>query len=298
MAYQTGVTSSRDDLISTLVSFLVANGFQAGPQWGVGSDNYYSVKKGDVYYNIQVPVAQNGYIYLNTGLSAGEFDLTGQVLASPYSCRVDNLGGPHVGYHFFTDGFGVNVAVEVVTNVFVHFNFGELQKNGDFIGGQYVTGTSVGSYGAGWFDIFNAYNTTTFETTSVGSSVSNYSAAYGHVRTPIGGPTASLGRNVQASRAWSTGLADNAGRPLVQASPNAFNGRSVLVPINIVQGSSGDTGPYYQLGTVGNARFLNIANLNPKEMVNTDWMVFPLSQKNGPGTSYINSANYGIAYRL
>lgn len=298
MAYQTGVTSSRDDLISTLVSFLAANGFQAGPQWGVGSDNYYSVKKGDVYYNIQVPVAQNGYIYLNTGLSAGEFNLTGQVLASPYNCRVDNLGGPHVGYHFFTDGFGVNVAVEIVTNVFVHFNFGELQKNGDFVGGQYVTGTSVGSYAAGWPNMFNGYNTTTFETSNVGTSVTNYSAGHGHVRTPVGGPTASLGRSVQASRTWSTGLAGNAGRPLVQASPNAFNGRSVLVPINIVQGSSGDTGPYYQLGTVGNARFLNIANLNPKEMVNTDWMVFPLSQKNGPGTTYINSENYGIAYRL
>lgn len=296
MAYQTGVTSSRNDLISTLVTFLGANGFEVGPQWGVGSDNYYSVKKGNVYFNIQVPIAQDGYIYLNTGLSAGEFNLTGQVAPGPVSCRVDNLGGPHVGYHFFTDGFGVNVAVEVVTNVFVHFNFGVLQKNGDFDGGEYVTGTTVGSYTSGWASMLSTYNITAFDTIDVGSSATSYNG--GHVRTPISGPAVRLGRTGSDGVAWSTGLAGNAGRPLVQASPNAFNGRSVLVPINIVQSSSGTSGPYYQLGTVGNARFLNIANLNPKEMVNTDWMVFPLSQKNGPGTTYINSANYGIAYRL
>lgn len=303
MAYQTGVTSSRNDLISTLVSFLAANGFQAGPQWGVGSDNYYSVKKGDVYYNIQVPTAQNGYIFLNTGLSAGSNALINQVQAAPQNCRVDNLGGPHVGYHFFTDGFGVNVAVEVVTNVFVHFNFGEMQKNGDFVGGQYVTGTSVVYYDSstipGWPQMFSEYNYTTFDSYAVGTAgTSSWGSICGHVRTPIGGPTVRIARSTGGSYAWSTGLASNGGRPLVEASPNAFNGRSVLVPINIVQSSSGVVGPYYQLGTVGNARFLNIANLNPKEMVNTDWMVFPLSQKNGPGTSYINSANYGIAYRL
>lgn len=298
MAYQTGVTSSRDDLIATLVTFLGANGFEIGPQWMVGTATYYSVKKGDVYFNIEVPEAQNGYIYMNTGLSAGEFNLTGQVLACSWNCRTDNLGGPHVGYHFFTDGYGVNVAVEVVTNVFVHFNFGVLQKNGDFDGGEYVTGTAVGAYSSGWMNMFSGYNTTTFDHASVGSSQTNYSTVSGHVRTPISGPTAILSRNYGPSRAWSTGLAGNAGRDLVANSPNSFNGRSVLVPINIVQASSGDTGPFYQLGTVGNARFLNVANLNPKEMVNTDWMVFPLSQKNGPGTTYINSGNYGIAYRV
>lgn len=296
MAYQTGVASNRADLISTLVTFCADNGFEIGPQWVSGPYTIYSLKKGDVYFNITVPSGQDGFIWLSTGLSAGSGATAAQVQAST-DCRVDNLNGPYVGYHFFSDGSGVNVAVEVVTNVFVHFNFGELQKNGDYVGGQYVTGTSVGSRSPGWSNMFSNYNTTTFDSVDIGASGANDGAIYGHVRTPIAGPTAMLAHR-GATLAWSTGLAGNAGRPLVDASPNAFNGRSVLVPINIVQGSSWTTGPYYQLGTVGNARFINIANLNPKELVNTDWMVFPLSQKNGPGTTYINSGNYGIAYRV
>lgn len=296
MAYQTGVTSSRNDLITTLLTFCAANGFSVGPQWSIATDSYYSLKKGDVFFNFQVPAAQNGYIQLNTALSASESPLTSQVQAAPYNCRVENLGGPHVAYHFFSDNDGVNVVVEIVTNVFVHFNFGVLQKNGDFVGGQYVTGLHA-PYPV-YTTLFGGYNHGTFGQGSVGAMESNYNGTSGHVRTPIGGPVAALGVNLGTSYAWSTGMAGNAGRPLVTYSPNSFNGRSVLVPINIVQGSSGNTGPYYQLGTVGNARFINITNLNPKEKVNTDWMVFPLSQKNGPGTTYLNSGNYGIAYRV
>lgn len=297
MAYQTGVASNRVDLITSLLTFCAANGFELGPQWVVGTGSIYSLKKGLIYFNIQVTSASNGYIYLNTGLSAGSGELAGQVQAAPYNFRVDNLHGPYVGYHFFSDDNGVNVVVEIVTNVFTHFNFGVLQKNGDFVGGEYVTGLHTPS--TDYINLFRTYNHGPFGHASVGAAGQlNANGHSGHIRTPVAGPVACLGVGLTPPYAIATGMADNAGRPLIDVSPNTFNGRSVLVPINIVQGSSGTTGPYYQLGTVGNARFLSIANLNPKEMVNTDWMVFPISQKNGPGTTYINSGNYGIAYRV
>lgn len=312
MAYQTGVSTTLADLISTLITFAKANGFTEGPSWSIqDTDPYYgypvtyaikSLVKDGVYFNFAYPQdSTTTYLWMNTASAAGGAGrLVAQQGAHPYSCRTDNLIGPYVGYHLFGDGSVVNVAVEIVTGVFVHFNFGVMQKNGDFVGGQFVTGQSLYTVsGASRQDLFNDYHFIPFDTTRVGSARSYGGVSSGHVRSQVSGPTVPLSRNDSGStsRAFTTGWASNAGRPLLDNSPNKFNGRAVLVPINFVQASSFDSGPYYQLGTVANARVVNIANLNPKEMVNTDWMVFPVSQKRGPGTVYVNSGDYGLAYR-
>lgn len=311
MAYQTGVSTTLADLISTLITFAKANGFTEGPSWQVqDTDPYYgyadtytikSLVKDGIYFNFAYPQNTTIYLWMNTASSAGGSGrLNAQQGAHPYNCRTDNLVGPHVGYHFFSDGNVINVAVEIVTGVFVHFNFGVMQKNGDFTGGQFVTGQAVyASSTTSKQDLWNDYHFLPYDTSQVGSTRSYGSVMSGHVRTPISGPTQPLARNDSGSntRVYTTGWARNAGRQLIDNSPNKTNGRAVLVPINFVQASSADNGPYYQLGTVLNARVLNIANLNPKEMVNTDWMVFPVSQKNGPGSVYVNSGNYGLAYR-
>lgn len=299
MAYEVGILNTRKELMEALIEFCVNNGFaEEGPRWLLGTSQLYSLKKDDVYFNFHVDEAANGYIYMNTGLSAGEFNLTGQVDAHPWNCRTDNLNGPYLAHHFFTDGQSVGVVVEIVHNIFVHFAFGRLEKNGDYVGGEYVTGTAVVSGGSGWSNIFNSYNQTLFDSADVGGSHSNYSSVCGHMRTPAGGPTASLSRQLGTSRCWASATANNYGRVLVNNSPNAFNGRAVLAPVNFLQGSSGTSGPYFQMGTVSNIRILNIANLNPRDIVNTEWMVFPLSQKNGPGITHINSGVWGVAYKL
>jgi len=306
MAYQTGVTSSLADLIATLLTFADANGFDLGPTGtytglGVsgssGTFNIVSLVKNSIYYLFAQPTTGTTYLWMNTASSYAGGSTVSWANAHASWCRVDNLAGPHVGYHMFSDGSGVNVAVEIVTNVFVHFNFGELQKNGNYEGGQYVTGLCVYAItGSSLNDMTHGYNYIPFGTVDVGSWATVYGYVHGHVRTPVSGPTSAIERNT-GTVTYNTGLAPTVGRPLISASPNAANGRAALVPIALVQASSGTTGPFYQLGYVGNACLLNIANLNPKEMVNTDWMVFPISQKNGPATTYINSANYGIAYR-
>ncbi|WP_281686696.1 hypothetical protein [Pseudomonas citronellolis] len=306
MAYQTGVTSSLSDLISTLLAFADANGFDLGPTGtytgtGVsgssGTFNIVSLVKNGIYYLFAQPTTGTTYLWMNTASSYAGGSTASWTGVHASWCRVDNLAGPHVGYHMFSDGSGVNVAVEIVTNVFAHFNFGELQKNGDYDGGQYVTGLCVQDInGTSLNSIDSMFNYVPFGVTSVGGNTQVSGSVRGHVRTPVSGPTSALDRNV-GTVTYNTAMADNSGRPLIRASPNAANGRAVLVPITLVQASNGMTGPFYQLGYVGNARCLNIANLQPKEVVNTDWMVFPVSQKNGPATTYINSANYGIAYR-
>ncbi len=306
MAYQTGVASSLPDLISTVFNFAKANGFADAGSWSyTQSGNTYnlrSLSKGGVFFNFSVLASGNAFLYLNTasGQTSGATD-NAQLGACPWSTRVDNLAGPYVGYHLFCDGSVVNVVVEIVTGVFVHFNFGTIQKNGDFVGGDFVTGLAISSRNStSLMNIWDSYHFLPFDgNNDVGSPASYGSSMSSHVRTPISGPVAGIGRNDSTpTEAYCTCWASNAGRPLLLNSPNKVNGRAVLVPINFVQASSGkSTGPFYQLGTVANARAINIANLNPKQMVNTDWMVFPVSQKNGPGTTYLNSGNMGLAYR-
>lgn len=310
MAYQTGVSTTLADLISTLITFAKANGFSEGPSWQFQDQDPYngyfdtytakSLVKDGIYYNFAYPQSTTVYLWMNTASAAGgNGGLRAQQGAHPVNCRTDNLIGPHVGYHFFSDGSTINVAVEIVTGVFVHFNFGVIQRNGDFTGGEFVTGQALYTVSQdSRKNMFNDYHFIPFDTNNVGGARSYGGVISSHIRSQVSGPTVPLCRNDTGSntRAFTTGWAGNAGRPLLDNSPNKVNGRAVLVPINFVQASSQDAGPYYQLGTVGNARVVNIANLNPKETVNTDWMVFPVSQKNGPGSVYVNSANYGLAY--
>lgn len=302
MAYQAGVTASLTDLITTLQTFCVANGFTIETGWSYTNlsivYDVYVLKKNGIYFNFAVPRTGTVYLFMNTAsANLGTGTIESQTGAFGASCRVDYLAGPHVGYHFFADELSVNVAVEVVTNVFTHINFGELEKNGAWSGGQFVTGFSRASGTSGMNDINDVNNYRPFDTAAIGSPASPSTGSCSHVRNPVQAPASAIGRAQGTIRAYATGWASNAGRNLIDVSPNAFNGRAVLVPINIVLESSGGSGPYYQLGTVHNARHVNIANLQPKETVNTDWMVFPVCQKNGPGTNYPNSGNYGMAYK-
>lgn len=304
MAYQTGVTSSLADLLTTMLTFATSNGFTLGPQWTFPDNNYQakSLFKDGAWFVFAIPInAGVPGLFMNTCSSSPTTigDLVNQAGAHSVNQRVRNLQGPHVGYHFFCDGNSLHVCVEIVTNVFVHFSFGVMLKNGSWTGGHYVTGLDSQVSGSSLADPFSTYNVLPFDTASLGSENPNFATSMGHVRVPNNGPTNAISRsNTGPLRAtvWATVWASNVGRDLITYTPNNINGRAVLTPINFAQASLGASGPYYQLGTVGNARGVNIKNLNPKETVNTDWMVFPLSQKNGPGTVYLNSANLGMAY--
>ena len=90
---------------------------------------------------------------------------------------------------------------------------------------------------------------------------------------------------------------------MMQRSPNAYNGRSLLIPVELIIGQTDSATPasWIPVGRVNNAAFVNIANLNPTDLVLTDWMVFPWSAKNFGSNKVsdgaINSLNYGMAYR-
>jgi hypothetical protein len=74
--------------------------------------------------------------------------------------------------------------------------------------------------------------------------------------------------------------------------------RSAGVPIEYQLLKNADDTLWYDLGTVEGARFVNITNEEAGDVIDTNWIVYPLSIKGNTGSlnNYVSSANYGIAY--
>jgi len=178
-----------------------------------------------------------------------------------------------------------------------------IAKAGNWVGGGYVSGNN-------WSD-YKPYPYTHLEPWSSANhqrlfdSLSNYGDPNkGHVRVAFsaGYPTSVFlqgsgsvaGSSVAKCSPWDMSF------ELLTDSPNAFNTRTALLPVQMYVGSQPqDLTPehWLELGNIPTAASVNIVNLNPRETINTDWMVFPLCQKNGDGTSYVNTGVVGMAYR-
>ena len=299
MSYQTGVTSTVADLISTLRTFAVSNGFTNGASWTDGIYSLGSISKGGVHYVFTWTADE---LYLNTALSvSGSGAAIAQSGACEVDCRIRPIQGPHVGYHFFSDGNTIHVVVELVTNVFQHFSFGAMAKSGSWVGGAYVTGNNwsptldyLGKLPT-WQDYRHVHMFESISNSWTGVQQGHVRATYaGHTIAVLGQYASAPDASVANGSPWWIGM------ELLRDSPNEFNTRAALVPVEIYLSSEFQViNPVHwlQLGCVPTAASVNVQNLNPRETVNTDWMVFPLCQKNGPGTSYVNSENIGMAYR-
>ena len=307
MAYQTGPSASPVDLMAALAAFIAPHGFVAQTPWTNGAYTIQSFLKNGVYYNFQYNVSE---LNLSTSLAiSGSGLITAQSGALNVLMKIKQIVGPHIGYHYFTDGKAVHCVVEIVTGVFTHFNFGEITKNGNWGGGAFVTGSSIKDGSLSFpaeADLISGYNQYPFMTYStMGNTGVTSQTGIGHVRSDTNGAgrICPMGWNSIASSpntdiVYCLAWVSNEGRRLINASPNTYNGRAVIMPITLLQATTAATGPYFQLGHVPNAGVVNMTNINPKDVVNSDWMAFPIGQKNSTaGTVYINSQMYGMAYK-
>jgi hypothetical protein len=86
---------------------------------------------------------------------------------------------------------------------------------------------------------------------------------------------------------------------LLEAGPNTFNDRSMLIPtyLWVYDNRSGGSLRNIPVGTIPNARILNITNISPEAIVETDWVVFPQFQKTGDAFAAPESGLHGVAYK-
>lgn len=319
MAYQTGAPANTTNLITTFINWLVSDGgFTLANTWtfNASASNADSgtigaaytaraLSRGGAYVTLAWKTTSPDFLYLNTSTNNPTTGRLNQQTNSSSngsslgSMRVE-LGTTPLRYHMFSDGNHSHCAVEWLGGVYQHINVGSLTKYGTWTGGLYVSGTYwdriqsiVGNYTA--WDDFNHVRPFDAKLSSSGGS-------YSHIRVNyLSQNVAHFGNNsIIGNAAFGLQLWDK--KYTLDRSPNAYNGRALLVPIEVTLGLEDSTNPTYHipLGRVENCAYINITNLNPGDTILTDWMVFPLSAKNSGGTTaagYINSLNYGIAYR-
>lgn len=301
MSYQTGVPTNITDLFAQLKTFAQAHGFTLSgtsysKTYNSSTYQFFALEMNGIYYGFAYH-STTGDLFLTTSTAwATATNLESQTGAPATNCRVTHIGTSPINYFFFTDDTCMHVAVERQTGVFAHFSFGEAVKHGSYTGGAFVSGScwSSGTSG-GYFYALNAiYHNRPFDN----GTGTNYP---GHIRATHGGNTTHAFGSASATTQGRCFIPEWDGR-FVPQTPNTFNSRAVLFPINVLIANEDSDTPtsWVPVAKIPTAALVSIELLNPKDVILTDWMVFPISAKNSSNLStdgYINSANYGIAYK-
>jgi hypothetical protein len=155
VAYETGAASSLDDLLSKLFTFATANGWTQD-QYSSGTGQA-AMHKNSVWvsfrWNTTTPLVLGIYQALGyTGGNQpgnhpddsgnGSVSSTNSVLDDE-RCVNDIGNGPFPAYYFFENDASpayISVVVEISTDVYRHFGYGEIIKTGDWTGGEYCYG--------------------------------------------------------------------------------------------------------------------------------------------------------------
>lgn len=164
MAFETGIASSQEDLISKLSTFAQANGWTEEnftSSGGPGVPGEATLSRGDVFVTFRwdgdegsPDSPDNIAIYQSLGYSGGADpwnhpDDSGNGTADDTLSserRISGIGqGPFTSYHFFEDdGAGdpyIHCVLEYAPGIYRHFGFGTIIKFGDWVGGEYAYGT-------------------------------------------------------------------------------------------------------------------------------------------------------------
>lgn len=328
MAFQTATSSSIDNLMAQLNTFLVANGWTQD-HFTAGDPGRAGWNKNSMFVAFQwTDATDNGVlaIYQNTSnddtadvwLSTGD-DGQGEnsTVASAFDTgrHVNEFAGPHTAYWFFEQDANpayVHIVVEVDAGRFRHFGFGELEKIGDWVGGEYIYGHAWSQQASRidnprdvfhWFGMDNSgLNGANMATMRIRDFPEQAPAdVWG--RVGAGGPFPQGQDRAGNDRmpilgSWRGGMAYAAFSMLRLSTLTAFKPMAPLVYL------TRDTGPVPDvmrlLGTHPDIRGINMANLDPGEtftVAGETWFVFPWVRKQFLQNDTEESWNGGMAYR-
>jgi hypothetical protein len=329
MAFQTGTSTSIENLLQTLSTFLVANGWTQDFAT-TGDPGLIAFSKNNIFVAFQYTEStDNGVlaiyqnlsndnstsVWLSTGDSGnGIASLTASLFDSQ-RC-VNEFAGPHSNYWFFENDSNpayINVVVEVDAGRFRHFGFGEIDKIGDWVGGEYA-------YGHYWSQVISFIDVPTASSHHMGLDGAGFGGAVqynatmrvdGHSGEPdaatvwanfvmsasegndrLGNPRWSGLGGWRAGREWQTFC----GYRISQAT--AY---TPLVPIPVeVINFDATPDAAYRLGYQADVRLVNIANLDPGQIISIagdQWYFFPWVRKQYLENNTEESWNGGVAYK-
>lgn len=334
MAFQTGTATDIKDLLNDLDVFLTANGWTNDFDNTAGTLGWYAWSKNNVYVvaGFDTVGGADGpqmVLWQNTSNddSTDPYNSTGDSGQGPSNILGGNfwtngrgvygLTGPFVAYWFFEQDSNpayIHVVIEVNTGYFKHFGFGELEKIGDWSGGEYCYGqiTVAG---------FNADIPYDGSTSYLFSGACTVDARCASLRAPqfaelagseewlivgnnVGGPGGSAGTDRAGNNrggALGNGNGGNLSAAFSYIRASQLAAFVPLLPMPVIYHNP-DLAPDKAIimGTHPDVRKINIANFDPGDILTIsgeDWYIFPWVRKQFDLLNDEESWNGGWAYR-
>jgi hypothetical protein len=210
---------------------------------------------------------------------------------------------PFTSYHLHSEGSMVHAALEMSNGSWTHMNIFSLTKYGSFTGGHGLGVTNCLTDSSFGPDISGTYHNYMFGTPAMNDGGGLFMS---RMYLPYNGKQyANIGVPISHSSTDYNGAlfahhVNGVGDRILRDCPNAFNGRTFGVRMEafLLDNAPGGSGLWLPLGYIPNIRAINIKDLNPKDVINTDWLAFPCQAKNAfLLNTYANSVNRGWAVR-
>lgn len=307
MAYTTGSAATTAALIDTILSFAVAQLGATEVHRGVDADdNSYTIiclAKGSSYWWFRVKANTVYHMPCKSGTFTGGSGWSDITDAPLYATLWSPITEPYTSYHLFSEGNVVHAVAEMSNGAYTMLSFGDIVKYDSWTGGAFSESfygyTQHTSHYNSPTSAFHGHQfpgraSTVFASTGAGRMYLPYNgkdyATFGY----------SLAGDANFNAIHATGWALDVYNGIISNSPNAFNNRTAGIPVNVFlyddEPDPVGSDLYVPLGVIPGVRLINIQNLNPKDVINNDWMVFPIQSKNlGLLNSFVNTGNYGWA---
>lgn len=336
MAYQTGSATDLGDLLSTLDTFLVANGWtqddfddgasvasqgfaqwnknsmHIGMKWVANSPNNLSLHQalgngGAVFPGAHTDDSGNGY--------NAAFGSDAQL--DDERCVNDIGDGPFLSYHFFENDASpayVHVVVEIESETYRHFGWGEMSKFNDWTGGEYCYGhfafestnaDAVETTATVFCDgLFNSTGTTARRAATIHAEGLPMQGGSEKWLIAIGGATAldSADRTDSAGETKRVVFGGARSGPVAhalgQGRSDVSTGHVPLVPMSLFVRDFTNDYVYY-LGELPDVRHVDMRNFSAAQEVtigSDTWVLFP--QVRRTETNVVGRTFYsGFAYK-
>lgn len=354
MAYQTGSAANLTELLDALRLFAIAQGWTVD-KWTSASQLLF-LRKGNC--NVAMQSATQSLTHFPNGVSTAYTDtvlrmaLSTSITASlttyfghPGSLsttatdtdrvEVNNLVGPFNAYHFFSgnetagDPAYIYIVLQVASDRYQHFGFGNIDKKGmTHSGGAFLGGFArywyrsqldlfnIGSvfndppsHGLPYSGVFgrtpvnaateNVYLPDALPLTWTGTQFTNWNSA--SAATPVPIPLATIWQRPAnyAGAADAPKLLSN----LIAAPTSQWSGNLHLWPSPIIMGNGSQI---CYVGDHPNIRYCNMEGLGATQEITygtETWMVFPnltqrvWGQDRLAGFDGVSSGQYGVAYK-
>jgi hypothetical protein len=316
MAYETGVSTGVTAMLGTIRAFADELG------WTIDRDDtnelalhhsmagYFTLIANPQQQDINTTVDPNPSIEIfgQTGFDSGvSYSNQPGTSAGFSSGRTNGLRGPFTAYHLFGTQQYIHCVIEIVPGEFAHLHFGRLERQGNYVGGEYFTGTF-------WYYLMIDTSPEHASADDRDHAVpfdcaTGRSGQSGAVRMDVAGYTNEWARfDVRSpndsSSAWGAMRANGNRTPFrhySDSTPNTVNAITPLHNLLVVANIRNQLG--FFAGAPLDLRMVNMKNLVPGEAITIgtdEWVVFPVKKKgaalNGP-QGEVNSWTFGYAYR-